>query len=308
MRCIMKQLNGLLEFNNNYFWSSDILGKSFNFTFFDIPCTIYFPILDEKWNDNFNKTYNYLNMPLVFSIDKSQTGGIPVSYPEGISIITNLLMKFSVSNNNFQDVANIIFDKILNWKSVLYKYLKLVSKIRIYNYEISINNMPLQLFLDTKPIKYNNYPTLYGKLPSNDDCINSKIFEKSLSLTSSRENIPLHYELLYNAYIELENNNYRNSVIDAATCLDTLLVQRINTEFSKRKIDFGDDLLKKYSMINGKIELLKILKVTIPTKDYQSKILGPRNKAIHTGDLLNKKIANEVIIEVEKFLDAFDPL
>lgn len=311
----MKEIKGILEFKTEFDWSKDVLDKSFNTVITDIPCTIYFPRLNELWFEDEHEDLDYLHMPLKspsssgtwYIGNKEKTWGYPISYPTGISHISDLFCIFHLDeNNDINDVSKKLYDGIISWKNTLYKYLKILSRQLRFK-DNKTNDSPfLTLYFNGRRIQNNQEFTF--ECIEYEDCITPDIVIRALTLTQTSFDIPLHYNLILNAYNELENGNYRKAVIDAATSLETLLTQKIIAEFTKQNITFGDKLLKDYSMISNKFRLLKILNIPVPTTDYKKKILEPRNKAVHGGNPLDKETATIAINEVEKYLDTFYPL
>ena len=313
----MKTITGILEFKTGFHWAKNVLDKCFETEIASIPCKIQFPRLDSLWFDKKKEDLDYLHMPLKsptgtgtwYIGDEEKIWGYPISYPSGISHLSDLFITFEIDENmDINIISNKIYENINSWKIVFYKYLKILSKQLRYEHNDIENSRPLTLFNNKNRIKYNKACTLYGIIPEESNCITYETVSNALYLTKNKFDISLHYELLLSAYTELEKGNYRKAVIAAATSLETLLTQRILTEFLNQNITFGDKLLKKYTMIKGKFELLNVLNVSVPTTDYPSKILEPRNKAIHGGNPLDRQTANTVISEVEKYLNAFDKL
>lgn len=313
----MKLIKGLLEFKTDFNWSKNVLDKSFDTEIASIPCKLYFPRLNDLWFEEKRIDLDYLHMPLRaptnagtwYIGDNEKTWGYPISYPSGISRISDLFLTIELDDNtDINIIANKIYENVTSWEIVFYKYLKILSKQLTYEHNDIENSRPLTLYNNETRIRYNKAFTLYGTIPEESNCITHDTVLSALQLTKNKFDIPLHYELLLSAYDELEKENYRKSVVDATTSLETLLTQRISKEFINQNITFGEKLLKKYTMISGKFELLKVLNVTVPTTDYKSKILEPRNKAIHGGNPLNEQTARTVISEVEKYLNVFDKL
>ena len=74
-----------------------------------------------------------------------------------------------------------------------------------------------------------------------------------------------------------------------------------------QRISFGDRLLKKFRMLGGRIELLRIMGITLPNKDYEALVVGPRNDVVHKAGFPDERLAHQVICEVEDILRLFSP-
>jgi len=60
-------------------------------------------------------------------------------------------------------------------------------------------------------------------------------------------------------------------------------------------------------MLGGRFELIKLLGVALPNKDYEVLVNKPRNDVVHRGAFPNKALANQVVTEVEGLLRLFSP-
>ena len=258
----MKELKALFEFKTEFCWSKNILDKSFNTTICNIPCTLYFPRLYELWFEDTNYDLDYLHMPLKapsnagtwYIGEDEKEWGYPISYPDGVSIISDLFFVFNIQDNeNIDEISKKLYDNILPWKNTFYKYLKLLSKQLVDNFKEPRNIRPLTLYSDGNRIQDKEAFDLGTLCIEHSNSITFEMVSKAITLTESSLDIPLYYELIYSAYLELENNNFRKAVIDASTSLEILLTQHLNKEFINLGISFGEKLLKKYMNLVQKL-------------------------------------------------------
>ena len=66
-------------------------------------------------------------------------------------------------------------------------------------------------------------------------------------------------------------------------------------------------MLDKFKMLSGRFELIRILGIEIPDKDYNSLIINPRNDVVHRANYPNRQTANLFIKEVEGLIKLFTP-
>ena len=60
-------------------------------------------------------------------------------------------------------------------------------------------------------------------------------------------------------------------------------------------------------LLNGRLELVRLLSILFPEKDYKSLIVEPRNDVVHQANFPDETLADQVIAEVEPLLRLFSP-
>jgi hypothetical protein len=114
--------------------------------------------------------------------------------------------------------------------------------------------------------------------------------------------------LLLEAYHARRNGDYRKAIIEAATALEICLSNCAKRELSTQGISFGAELLRrKFRMLSGRFELVRLLGIALPQKDYDKLIVKPRNEVIHLADFPSNSLSNRVIAEVEELLRLLSP-
>ncbi|MEA5134993.1 MAG: hypothetical protein VB035_02515 [Candidatus Fimivivens sp.] len=120
--------------------------------------------------------------------------------------------------------------------------------------------------------------------------------------------IRTEYEMFINARMELQRDNFRYAILEAATAFELCISSKIKSECEK----FGDHE-SLYQLKHGKLTLgSKVIllrsKIKTPTKSPQKEIVDPRNDLFHNG---NKNPTLEecksVLDYVEKYLLAYLP-
>ncbi len=148
---------------------------------------------------------------------------------------------------------------------------------------------------------------LTGRIAKKDDCLSRDQFKEASNLASKGLNPHWHYKLLLEAYSAWCNKDYRKAIIEASTALEKCLTFKILNEFSSQGITFGEKLLQKFRMLGGRFELVRLLDINLPNKDYDRLIVNPRNDVIHKASFPSKDLASQVIKEVEELLYLFSP-
>ncbi len=106
------------------------------------------------------------------------------------------------------------------------------------------------------------------------------------------------------AWLELKNNNYRKSVLDAATAVE-LALNKVLRDKSPVDGNYTNEFLKDYNSLSKKRKLCEFLKIDLPDYKYDKEFEGLRNRAIHAGTVPTEKeskkaleIANEVLNKI----------
>jgi len=61
-------------------------------------------------------------------------------------------------------------------------------------------------------------------------------------------------------------------------------------------------------MLNGKFDLVRVLGIQLPDKDYRRLVMEPRNAVAHKGEFPTRQVVNQYIMEVEAILQLFSPV
>jgi hypothetical protein len=308
------QIKGIVEFEVNLICSKDALGQTIQISINDVPGTLTLPsvpLFSEKETD-------YLSVPLTSPPvvgtwkegEKLISWGRLISYPDCTSEVKKALFEFNVLSSKTEEICNNIYEGFDNWIQLFYQYLRLITK---QNTMITINvknahNPNLRLY-DVNANLYKLQNNIYISVIMPDDKYNlnlTKLIEVC-NLASSGKIPKLEYKLLLEAYNARLNNDPRKAIIEAANALEVCLTNRIMIEFDNLNIAFGEQLLDKFRMLGGRFNLMKILGINLPTLDYKTKILDPRNDVVHKAKFYDMATANVVILEVEKYLKEFSP-
>jgi len=109
------------------------------------------------------------------------------------------------------------------------------------------------------------------------------------------------------AYRAYAREDYRKSILESATAVELCLTNRIKNEFEVIGLSFGEKLLKKFRMLGGRFELIRLLEIELPEIDYQKLLIDPRNEVVHKAHFPDGSIASKVIEVSEGLLALFSP-
>lgn len=219
------------------------------------------------------------------------------------------MLEFPLESENCSRNAQKIYDSYGTWLRFFEDYVKLITKQGTRN-RVSIGDGPELLFSEDSKLKYisNNSPTAITiEMSSVDESLHLEQYRETTQLASRFLQPRLHYRILLESYSARKSEDYRKAIIEAATALEVCLTMRILEEFNTQGISFGEKLLQKFRMIGGRFELVRLLDISLPGKDYVSLVMNPRNDVIHRASFPNKQLANQVIIEVEELLHLLSP-
>lgn len=307
---------GIIEFSESLYCASDSLGKAASVILGGVEGTLTLPSLPE-WLENEKDPLHkpLLGPPPARSWKRGETlicWGCPTSYPDGTADVELALLEFHLEVDNAETNAQAIYTTFGTWLKLFEDYVKLQTKQRTSK-NVFGGDGPGRLELlsnDATGLKHISHtaPTSISIVMSSDDeSLHFEQFTRAAQLASNGLQPSLHYRMLLEAYIARRNEDYRKAIIEAATALEVCLTTRIMDEFNTKSIFFGEKLLQKFRMLGGRFELVRLLEIDLPAKDYMTLIINPRNEVIHRASFPNIIIANQVIAEVEELLYMFSP-
>lgn len=308
-------LFGLINFSPALFCAEDALGQPIDISVGANKGTLTLPSLPDWTGDPLHKP---LLGPLPARTWKRGEDpiewGEPFSFPTGKGgTVRRGLMQFQARPDNFEIAAQQILKGVPRWVDLFEQYHTLLTAPNTKSHAsiVSSRTDRIELLSDDgqglKPIR-SGEPTLVEiYMSSTDESLHFEALKQICQLSSLGLSPCLEYRLMLEAYHARRKPDYRKAVIEAATALEISLTNRALKEFTSQNISFGKKLLNKFRTLNGKFELLRILSIEFPDKDYLNLIVNPRNIALHRGDFLGETLADQVINEVEQLLQLFSP-
>ena len=240
--------------------------------------------------------------------------GRPFSFPAGKGAnVTRALIEFKALPDDFEAAAQRIYDNVGRWLYLFEQYVALLTEPKTRSRVPSATNHADRIEIladDGHELRHiqNDKPrgfTIY--MSETDESLHLENLKEACRLSSVGVSPRLEYQLMLEAYSARRNADYRKAIIEAATALEVSLTNRALEEFRTLKISFGTGLLKKFRTLNGRLELVRLLSIPFPEKDYKSLIVDPRNYVVHKADFPGERLTDQVIAEVEQLLRLFSP-
>lgn len=239
--------------------------------------------------------------------DKPLFWGRPRNYPKGDAEVHQALMVFLVGDDKRPEARRSIFAAFGHWIELFDIYVALLTRRDMSRSSVSsMYNSRLELPSFNKnrgPDRAHDLrnPVLI-QVSLDDPVLNRDQFRRICRWCSSGKRPSLEYRLMFEAYQAWNKQDYRKAVIESATAAEVALTKRLTTEFKKRDIDFGEGLLDRFRTLGGIFELVRLLGITLPTKDYKQLLIEPRNKVAHKANFPTSDIAKTVITTTEELL------
>ena len=310
------KIYGIVEFSSPILCSADVLGQRVDMSIGVHRGTLTMPTLP-IWGEAEDDP---LHIPLVGPVEAQDWKrgttqlhwGIPVAYPSGNAAVNLLLAEFFIPSVNFEMAAQQIYEGFREWHDLFIDYVKLLTtqntRKRIYG---GSGQGRIELLKqdgkDITHISPRGAIMLQVEMSGQEELLHGDQFAFASHLCSGGAHPRLEYQLLLEAYSARRNEDYRMAIIEAASALEICLTNRILAEFAELGISFGDKLIRKFRTLGGRFELVRLLEIKLPEKDYEGLVLGPRNDVIHRADFPNRAEADKVIKEVEELLGMFSP-
>jgi len=287
------------------------LGKEIDITILDIKGKLCFPNLKDEILPN--KPRNpLLTCPIKEETwgNNSKNGetqwGRVVSYPNYSALISKLILKFE--NALEKDVPKIYFN-IADWFNKFFALKEIFTRQSNY-----YSNM--DIIKSTPPVDFYKYNSTIKKLSIDGENTISSIIEvgnqgltfeeceKIAELTNSPKQISFEYDKYKIAIQSLDKKDYASVVVNSAIAIEKALVSKIKETCKNKNISFSK-LSEKYKMLGGMFSLAEVLKISLPTTDYRTKINNLRNKVVHDGYFPQKQEAISFLNDTKKYLEAY---
>ncbi|MCK5555434.1 MAG: hypothetical protein KAI76_04290 [Alphaproteobacteria bacterium] len=271
-----KTVLGIIEFSSPLFCSAEALGKAVDIEIGDHAGTLIFPVLPE-WGENEDDP---LSKNLI-APDEAKTWkrggkilcwGKPSNYPSGESFVNIVLVKMNVLKDDVESAAKDIYESFDTWLNLFEQYVMLLTTQNIRcgttggdgsgHIEL-FDNRKDKLNYISRSSSVNMTYYIYG----DDVSLHLDQLKEAASLSSKNLPLRLEYQMLLQAYRAIMGEDYRKAIIEAASALEISLTKRIKEEFQNQNISFGEKLLKKYRMLGGRFELVRVLGIPLPNKD-----------------------------------------
>lgn len=315
------ELFGIVDFLPPLICSKEVLGQSVEIKLADYSGTLSLPLLP-VWEDNDcqNSNRDFLNQNLLPPVEattwkinnKNIFWGKLFSYPSGHSNVEKGLLKFKIDSSIKNEISQNIYDNFNNWIDAFAQFVMLLTTQNSWKRVEYLNKSGDLRIVESKEnglehISNNSAIPITFYCSRIDTSLNLTNFKEACRLASLKHIPRLEYEILLEAYKARRNSDYRKAIIEAATALEICLTERILKEFDQQAITFGDKLINKFRMLSGRFELIRILGISFPDKDYNRLILTPRNQVTHKAFFPDTGTTNQLISEVEELLRLFSP-
>ncbi len=314
-----RTLYGIVEFSTPLLCSADALGQTVDVSIESHAGKLTLPSLpdwEEQEEDRFAPLRKPLLGPAPAQTWKRGEGlihwGQPKSYPARDASVKLSLIEFPLHSNDLESGAKEIYEGFGKWVALFEKYIMLLTTQNT-RAVVTGNDGPGRIELlinendELRHISRKISQSFTIEISRNDETLHLEQLSEAARLSSHGFLPRFEYRLLLEAYAARKREDYRKAIIEAATALEICLTARIMKEFETQRVSFGEKLLDKFRMLGGRFELVRILGISLPDKDYKSLVINPRNDVIHRADFPEKALANQVISEVRELLLLLSP-
>ena len=308
----MQQLYGIIELEQPILCSKEVLGTSEPVVVGGVGGRLELPqapdwsvpskdpIRDPLRPPEAARTWKQGDSPIIW--------GSPASYPDCISRVERMLLLFELPEHEVPDSATLIHRGYSKWWSLFNDYFELITRQRrSQNFRIDDATNNLDLFrwgLDGKADRpYSKDPiNIVARMFSVDVSLSSSQLTRITSLASASTELDVELKVQLEAYRALGAGDHRKAIIETAVAAELALTKSIRSTFLSDKIAYGDKLLEKFRMLGGRLELSRIVGVSLPNLDFTAQLVEPRNQVIHRADFANEKRATQAVKATDELL------
>lgn len=228
--------------------------------------------------------------------------GCPNEYPVKNYRVEKFLLEFDVHPSD-ENVSGTRIHKSYNqWRKLLLEYFELLSKqwLTAGKTEIVGTCNDLDLFswsdsgkqvqnYEAEPVRFsmflNMHPNALSALQFNDIC----------AFASGGIELVREQSMQLDAYRAYSAGDYRKAVIETAVASEIALTNAIQLKFDEAGISYGHKLINKFRMLSGRLELARILQISLPNIDMTESLVEPRNNVIHKAVAAEASVALKAI-------------
>lgn len=302
---------GMLEFDPTLYVSADLLGGEYEICIAGHRGALSFPFLPSLGENEADPLHLNLVAPVQCRTwkhgDDLVFWGRPTSFPSGESIVKRAYLEFDVLGI---DAAQDIYREYPKWKELLYQYIKIMTTQGTDNRITVVHEARgLSLYKKSKALDLigdENVPLVELAMTDRDESLHRDQLIRSLEAASAGKSLRVEYRLLLNSLEARGKGDFRMAIIDAANAVEFCLHSRIKEKCKVVGIDFADELLKKYSMLGGKIELSQLLGI-LPRRSFVKTFNEPRNSVMHKAFFPDKHGATRMIIAATELIREIQP-
>lgn len=310
---------GLISFDTSIECTKETLGSKADVVIGGVKGVLELPS-QAPWGKE--RPADPLNVPLTPPVDAAtwkeggelMFWGRPVQYPTGWSSIEKALITFEFPHDQVRALATSVHKGFARWHRLFHQYFELVTKQRSCS-QIESDEYPTQFDLfrwghnGQAERPYDSAPqslTIYTS-DSDELLLKPNQFADICALASSSKEPALHYQIQLEAYRAMRNGNYREAIIETGTAAELGLARAAKEAMSASGITFVDELAKRFQALGGKLELARMVGVPLPSIDYKSRLVTPRNNVIHRGIFADRREALDAIEVTNELLHVISP-
>lgn len=290
----------------NKYWSSSVLGKTFNFNIDDISMKCHFPGLPSEWKDPSKIEHlNYLlSSPTISSKYKYGNDeifyGKPCVYPDGVSYVEKVVFSFELDDYD-DNKLNSIYLSIDNVMNKFYKLCYIVNESTNFSGKVNQRARGISIYDHSlgKRIPFVQEIEIFGITEGYSDSITKKEVETIFDIISNNKEIPSEYDYLISGIKACEKEDNRKCVLELSTACEIAITSKINE--IQNRLSIGD-FLNDYKMLAQKYKLLGLLGEDTSFADINV-ITKARNDAIHKGVEVTSKQAYDAIKVCRRILE-----
>lgn len=299
-------MKGVLKFFDGILCKKEVLGKNYECKIAGINATIHFPQYPQV--DDSNPKIGMSN-PLLApetgilfnNHDEPSFWGEPLSHPDGNSCVKRLVICIESDKSQTEEFASKLYEAYEDWAYSFAVHLMLETKQNLDRNRNKSEVAFLQLY-DDKYIPNKTPINLYLNFPKDFTFASEEQVKNAIIFADSCKELSLEYQMLFSAYIAIQQNENRRAIMDACSALEITLVNQIN-QYCQSKGILPEIMTAKYRSLGERIDLIRYLDTSFPNKKYENLVVAPRNSLMHNKCIYpSEETTNNLISCVEEVL------
>ena len=211
-------------------------------------------------------------------------------YPNGHPEIWRMLLWFDVPTENVSSLSTRVHRNFEQWRTRFFEGLDMLSTRWLVDSYVVQSSEPegLDLFIWNQSGKverpFTRAPvTIISPNSSNPDpALLQSHFLDACRFASNGLDLPEPYRFQLVAHRAIGEKDFRKAIVETAVASEIALTQTIEARLLHDNVSYAEKILKKFSMLGGRIDLALAMGIHVPT-DVKQHLVEPRNRVAHRG-------------------------
>lgn len=230
-------------------------------------------------------------------------------YPNGHPDVWRMLLWFDLPPEDVSSLSTRVHQNFNQWRTRFFEGLDLLSTRWLVDSYVVLNSEPedLDLFIWNqsgkveRPYVQATVEVISSYSSNPDPALTQSHFLDACRFASNGLDLPEPYRFQLVAHRAIGEKDFRKAIVETAVASEIALTQTIEARLLNDNVSYAEKILKKFSMLSGRIDLAIAMGLHVPT-DVKSHLVDPRNRVAHRGYAPSEEEAVKAVKATESIL------